>query len=143
MADDCFSLGFFCSPAREHQRFVARHCLFDLRKRVWSRLIEMFICFLYMQAVTFYQCINLVVSNLMFKDAQQMHLTFQKCTNVKALNLRVVAPGNSPNTDGIHITETQNAIIRNCVIGTGTLNKENETTSILSLLNCLSKICFF
>lgn len=79
----------------------------------------------------------------MFKDAQQMHLTFQKCTNVKALNLRVVAPGNSPNTDGIHITETQNAIIRNCVIGTGTLNKENETTSILSLLNCLSKICFF
>ncbi|XP_008461801.1 polygalacturonase-like [Cucumis melo] len=70
-------------------------------------------------AVTFYQCINLVVSNLMFKDAQQMHLTFQKCTNVKALNLRVVAPGNSPNTDGIHITETQNAIIRNCVIGTG------------------------
>ncbi|KAA0048359.1 polygalacturonase-like [Cucumis melo var. makuwa] len=94
-------------------------------------------------AVTFYQCINLVVSNLMFKDAQQMHLTFQKCTNVKALNLRVVAPGNSPNTDGIHITETQNAIIRNCVIGTGTLNEENETTSILSLLNCLSKICFF
>ncbi|XP_038905664.1 polygalacturonase-like [Benincasa hispida] len=70
-------------------------------------------------AVTFYQCINLVVTNLMFKNAQQMHLTFQKCTNVKALNLRVVAPGNSPNTDGIHITETQNAIIRNCVIGTG------------------------
>lgn len=70
-------------------------------------------------AVTFYQCINLVVANLMFKNAQQMHLTFQKCTNIKALNLRVVAPGNSPNTDGIHITETQNAIIRNCVIGTG------------------------
>lgn len=76
-----------------------------------------------LQAVTFYQCINLVVDNLELKNAQQMHLSFQKCSNVKALNLRVVAPGNSPNTDGIHITDTQNAIIRNCVIGTGTLIK--------------------
>ncbi|XP_023521323.1 polygalacturonase-like [Cucurbita pepo subsp. pepo] len=70
-------------------------------------------------AVTFYQCINLVVANLKLENAQQMHLTFQKCTNVQALNLRVVAPENSPNTDGIHVTETQNVIIRNCVIGTG------------------------
>ncbi|XP_022152594.1 polygalacturonase-like isoform X2 [Momordica charantia] len=70
-------------------------------------------------AVTFYQCTNLVVANLMFKNAQKMHLSFQKCINVKALNLRVVAPGNSPNTDGIHVTETQDVMIRNCVIGTG------------------------
>ncbi|KAG6581572.1 hypothetical protein SDJN03_21574, partial [Cucurbita argyrosperma subsp. sororia] len=70
-------------------------------------------------AVTFYQCINLVVANLKLENAQQMHLTFQKCTNVQALNLRVVAPENSPNTDGIHVTETQNVIIKNCVIGTG------------------------
>ena len=79
----------------------------------------MFIWFSFVQAVTFYQCINLVVANLKLENAQQMHLTFQKCTNVQALNLRVVAPENSPNTDGIHVTETQNVIIRNCVIGTG------------------------
>ncbi|KAL5543575.1 hypothetical protein UlMin_007359 [Ulmus minor] len=70
-------------------------------------------------AVTFYQCNNLRVANLRFKNAQQMHLTFQKCLNVLALNLRVIAPGNSPNTDGIHVTDTQNIQIMNSLIRTG------------------------
>lgn len=59
------------------------------------------------------------MANLRFKNAQQMHLVFQKCLNVQAMNLRVIAPGHSPNTDGIHITETQNIQIMNCVIRTG------------------------
>ncbi|OAY44803.1 polygalacturonase QRT2 [Manihot esculenta] len=70
-------------------------------------------------AVTFIDCKNLIVSNLWFKNAQQMHLTFQNCINVRALNLMVTAPGNSPNTDGIHVTGTQNIRIRNSVIRTG------------------------
>ncbi|KAE9590458.1 putative polygalacturonase [Lupinus albus] len=70
-------------------------------------------------AVTFYQCNNLQVKNLKFKNAQQMHVRFQKCFNVRASNLLVKAPGNSPNTDGIHITGTQNMIISNSIIGTG------------------------
>ncbi|KAH7570651.1 hypothetical protein JRO89_XS05G0151100 [Xanthoceras sorbifolium] len=36
-----------------------------------------------------------------------------------ALNLLVIAPGNSPNTDGIHVTGTQDILIKNCVIRTG------------------------
>lgn len=72
-----------------------------------------------MQAVTFNECTNLRVSSLRIKDAQQMHVIFQKCVNVKAFNLLVTAPGNSPNTDGIHVTGTQNIYINNCVIGTG------------------------
>ncbi|KAG7018079.1 hypothetical protein SDJN02_19945, partial [Cucurbita argyrosperma subsp. argyrosperma] len=76
---------------------TVRRYPYDLRKRVRRRLIENVHL-----AVTFYQCINLVVANLKLENAQQMHLTFQKCTNVQALNLRVVAPENSPNTDGIH-----------------------------------------
>ncbi|KAB2068883.1 hypothetical protein E1A91_A08G064400v1 [Gossypium mustelinum] len=70
-------------------------------------------------AVTFNECTNLRVSSLRIKDAQQMHVIFQKCVNVKAFNLLVTAPGNSPNTDGIHVTGTQNIYINNCVIGTG------------------------
>ncbi|KAG8485408.1 hypothetical protein CXB51_021277 [Gossypium anomalum] len=38
---------------------------------------------------------------------------------IDAFNLLVTAPGNSPNTDGIHVTGTQNIYINNCVIGTG------------------------
>ncbi|KAL5760456.1 hypothetical protein ACOSP7_018969 [Xanthoceras sorbifolium] len=70
-------------------------------------------------ALTFSGCNNLVVTSLRFKDSQKMHLTFQKCVNVRALNLLVIAPGNSPNTDGIHVTGTQDILIKNCVIRTG------------------------
>ncbi|KAB2022336.1 hypothetical protein ES319_D07G202500v1 [Gossypium barbadense] len=70
-------------------------------------------------AVTFNECNNLLVASLLIKNAQQMHLSFRKCVNVKAFNLLVKAPGHSPNTDGIHVTETQNININNCVIGTG------------------------
>ncbi|XP_050283869.1 polygalacturonase [Quercus robur] len=70
-------------------------------------------------AVTFQDSKNVRVSSIRIKNAQQMHLTFQNCQNVEALNLVVVAPGNSPNTDGIHVTGTQNIQIQNCVIRTG------------------------
>lgn len=71
------------------------------------------------QAVTFYKCNNLRVADVIIQNAQQMHLIFQKCKNVKALNLLVHAPEKSPNTDGIHITDTENILIRNSVIRTG------------------------
>ncbi|KAJ1380159.1 Pectin lyase fold/virulence factor [Sesbania bispinosa] len=70
-------------------------------------------------AVTFYECNNLRVANLRLKNAQQMHTRIQRCYNVRVWNLIIRAPGNSPNTDGIHVTETKNIIISNSVIGTG------------------------
>ncbi|KAF9675581.1 hypothetical protein SADUNF_Sadunf09G0047000 [Salix dunnii] len=70
-------------------------------------------------AVTFLESKSLIVANLRFQNAQQMHLSFQNCVNVRALNLMVIAPGTSPNTDGIHVTGTQNIRIRKCVIRTG------------------------
>lgn len=70
-------------------------------------------------AMTFYECKNLRVADLIIQNAQQMHLLFQKCVNVIALNLLVSAPEKSPNTDGIHVTGTQNILIKNCVIRTG------------------------
>lgn len=72
-----------------------------------------------MQALTFFECTNLVVNNLKIKNGQQIQMSFEKCNNVEASNLVVNAPGNSPNTDGIHITETQNIQISSSTIGTG------------------------
>ncbi|CAI8615925.1 unnamed protein product [Vicia faba] len=51
------------------------------------------------QAVTFHGCKNLRVKNIRFKDAQKMHVSFERCFNVFVSNLVVRAPGNSPNTD--------------------------------------------
>lgn len=73
--------------------------------------------------MTFLSCNDLIVDNLWIQNAQQMHLTFDKCENVVASNLMVTAPGNSPNTDGIHVTETQDIQIQNCDIRTGTARK--------------------
>ncbi|KAF6168358.1 hypothetical protein GIB67_018198 [Kingdonia uniflora] len=71
------------------------------------------------QAMTFYNCSNLIVKDLYIKDAQQIHVSFERCLNVQVQNLLVTSPEKSPNTDGIHITGTQNIQIMSCVIKTG------------------------
>ncbi|CAA0812746.1 Polygalacturonase ADPG1 [Striga hermonthica] len=58
-------------------------------------------------------------NNLKIQNAQQMHVSFDKCTNVVASKLIVNSPENSPNTDGIHVTDTQHIQISSCTIGTG------------------------
>lgn len=70
-------------------------------------------------ALTFLRCTNLVVKSLKIENAQQMHLSFDKCRNVQVSNLVVTAPETSPNTDGIHVTDTQNIQISTCTIATG------------------------
>ncbi|GAV57296.1 Glyco_hydro_28 domain-containing protein [Cephalotus follicularis] len=70
-------------------------------------------------ALTFYNCTNVITKNLKIQDAQQIHVSFENCINVQALNLHVLAPEESPNTDGIHVTNTQNIQITSCAIGTG------------------------
>ncbi|KAJ6332029.1 hypothetical protein OIU76_010413 [Salix suchowensis] len=70
-------------------------------------------------AITFYECRNLAVKNLKIQNAQKMHVSFEKSKNVQVSNLTVTSPEGSPNTDGIHVTGTQNIQITDSVIGTG------------------------
>ncbi|XP_047326348.1 polygalacturonase-like [Impatiens glandulifera] len=70
-------------------------------------------------ALTFLGCKNLVVKNLKIQNAQQIHVSFEKCSKVEASSLAISSPESSPNTDGIHVTNTQNIQISNCVIATG------------------------
>ncbi|KAJ9695715.1 hypothetical protein PVL29_010942 [Vitis rotundifolia] len=70
-------------------------------------------------ALTFDNCKNLVVKNLKIENAQQIHVSFEKCVGVQASGLTITAPEDSPNTDGIHVTDTQNIQISSSVIGTG------------------------
>lgn len=78
-----------------------------------------------MQAVTFKNCKNISVNNIRIKNPQQIHLTFLNSINVKASNLRLIAPGNSPNTDGVHISDSQNVHVINSVVKTGTFSNYN------------------
>lgn len=67
------------------------------------------------------QCKDLVVDSLWLQNPQQMHLIFRGCIGVIATNLLVTAPEDSPNTDGIHVVETQNIRISHCQIKTGSV----------------------
>ncbi|XP_071720675.1 polygalacturonase QRT2-like isoform X2 [Rutidosis leptorrhynchoides] len=71
------------------------------------------------QALTFNNCTNLNVNHIRIKNPQQMHLTFQNSVNVRASDLKIIAPAKSPNTDGIHISGSQNVRVFNSVVRTG------------------------
>ncbi|KAK9741642.1 hypothetical protein RND81_03G118900 [Saponaria officinalis] len=71
------------------------------------------------KALSFTACNNFTLDGLSLTNAQQMHLTIRRSSYVRALNLDIKAPKNSPNTDGIHISGTRNIHIQNALIGTG------------------------
>lgn len=71
------------------------------------------------QALTFYKVKKLTVKDLQIQNAQQIQVSFERCVSVDASDLRVTAPGDSPNTDGVHITRTENMQLSSSVIKTG------------------------
>ncbi|XP_020587110.1 polygalacturonase-like [Phalaenopsis equestris] len=70
-------------------------------------------------ALTFNACNGLRVQSLNVINSQQIHVEFENSKNVMVSNVIINAPGNSPNTDGIHVTRTQNISINHCTIATG------------------------
>ncbi|CAN0923980.1 Probable polygalacturonase At1g80170 [Linum grandiflorum] len=48
-----------------------------------------------------------------------MNFVITRCNSVRVSDVLVSAPGDSPNTDGIHITQSTDVVLQNCKIGTG------------------------
>ncbi|RRT72000.1 hypothetical protein BHM03_00041485, partial [Ensete ventricosum] len=71
------------------------------------------------------------VKGLTVQSAQQMHFTISRSDAVRISGVRILAPEDSPNTDGIHITESSNVAIQNCHIGTG---KDNSTAIVTGVV---------
>lgn len=69
--------------------------------------------------MSFYNCTNLKVRNLGFKNPQKMHLTITKSELVEVSRLKITAPYDSPNTDGIHVSGTKDIDIHHSYIETG------------------------
>ncbi|CAI9092941.1 OLC1v1028316C1 [Oldenlandia corymbosa var. corymbosa] len=59
------------------------------------------------------------VKGLTIQNSQQMHFVISRSNSVRVTGVKVTAPEDSPNTDGIHITESTNVVLQNCKIGTG------------------------
>ncbi|PSS17871.1 Polygalacturonase [Actinidia chinensis var. chinensis] len=71
------------------------------------------------RALTFHRCNNLKVKKITMVNSQQVHLAFTNCAQVEVSEAKVLAPGSSPNTDGIHISSSTLVEIRDTAIGTG------------------------
>ncbi|KAM3293900.1 hypothetical protein ACQJBY_037050 [Aegilops geniculata] len=71
------------------------------------------------RSLTIYRSRNVVIQGLTSLNSAGIHVTVQASTGVAILDTVVSAPGDSPNTDGIHIKQSSDVAIRNAVIGTG------------------------
>ncbi|OVA10642.1 Glycoside hydrolase [Macleaya cordata] len=66
-----------------------------------------------------YSSKNVVISNLTSIDAKLYHVVVHSCENVEIEGVRIYAPDDSPNTDGIHVQNTVNVRILKTGIKTG------------------------
>ncbi|GKC01484.1 putative polygalacturonase [Tanacetum coccineum] len=62
---------------------------------------------------------NSTITGITSKDSKNFHVNLMTCTNVTFDNFHIIAPAESPNTDGIHIGWSKNITIQNSIIETG------------------------
>ncbi|CAA0821916.1 Pectin lyase-like superfamily protein [Striga hermonthica] len=70
-------------------------------------------------SLAFYHSTNIIINGLSSLNSKMFHILIYGCLNMNVVNTRISAPGNSPNTDGIHITKSSSVTISNSRIGTG------------------------
>ncbi|XP_018725780.2 probable polygalacturonase At3g15720 [Eucalyptus grandis] len=70
-------------------------------------------------ALSFFHCINLVLSGLQHINSPKNHISISGCDGGTISNLRISAPETSPNTDGIDISSTNHLNIQELNIQTG------------------------
>lgn len=72
-----------------------------------------------LQALYFSKCDNLQLSGLTHINSPKAHIGINGCTGVFISNLHIIAPDESPNTDGIDLSKSSQVEIQNSFIETG------------------------
>lgn len=72
-----------------------------------------------MQSITFNWADNVVISGLTSINSQLSHLVINSCNNVVVRNVKLIAPDQSPNTDGIHVQTSTGVTITGSTMQTG------------------------
>ncbi|URD98887.1 Glycosyl hydrolases family 28 [Musa troglodytarum] len=71
------------------------------------------------QALRFYGSYNATVTGIRIQNSPRCHLKFDNCEAVEVFNITVSSPGDSPNTDGIHLQNSRNVWIHRVDMGCG------------------------
>lgn len=78
-------------------------------------------------------CNNFKIRGLTFENSPMKHLAVGQTSGGEITELTIIAPGESPNTDGIYLQNCQHISISNSIIGTGTVY-DDDPDAILILL---------
>ncbi|KAJ9169522.1 hypothetical protein P3X46_017707 [Hevea brasiliensis] len=70
-------------------------------------------------ALRFYASYNVTVRDIEIVNSPQCHLKFDNSKRIKVNNITISSPPNSPNTDGIHLQNTQDVEIQHSSVGSG------------------------
>ncbi|CAL9117323.1 unnamed protein product [Musa textilis] len=70
-------------------------------------------------SLTFRNSKRIMISGLTSMNSELYHVVIDDCEGVTVQGVRIMAPGNSPNTDGIHVQASSYVTITGAVIRTG------------------------
>ncbi|XP_065873748.1 polygalacturonase At1g48100-like [Euphorbia lathyris] len=70
-------------------------------------------------ALRFYGSFNATVTGITIQNSPQCHLKFDNCMGVVVHDITISSPGDSPNTDGIHLQNTKDALIHSSNLACG------------------------
>ncbi|XP_010259740.1 PREDICTED: polygalacturonase-like, partial [Nelumbo nucifera] len=71
------------------------------------------------RTITFNYANNILISGLTSINSQTTHVVVNRCNNVMVQKVQILAPDQSPNTDGIHVQFSTGVTIRSSGIRTG------------------------
>ncbi|KAG0499088.1 hypothetical protein HPP92_003779 [Vanilla planifolia] len=98
---------------------VYGHGSIDGRGFIWWNCLSKNQCRYAPYTMEFMGCNGLKVNGLSFKDSPGKHLVVYKSNDSILTGLHITAPEDSPNTDGILISDSQHVIITQSTIGVG------------------------
>ena len=84
-------------------------------KSSWRKVL-----FFLLQQLHFKGCNNLEINGITSFDSPRNHISIRDCRQVKITQIKLIAPGDSPNTDGIDISTSTDVEIYDTIVGTGT-----------------------
>ncbi|KAL6623261.1 hypothetical protein ACP70R_033140 [Stipagrostis hirtigluma subsp. patula] len=67
-------------------------------------------------AVRVFQGANVTVTGITIRNSPQFHITFDTCRAVEVRGVNISSPGDSPNTDGIHLTGSGGVSVHHATI---------------------------
>jgi polygalacturonase len=73
----------------------------------------------WLQTLSFTNSNNIRIHGLVSINSQMFHIVFNGCQNVHVERVKIIAAGDSPNTDGIHVQLSQDVTIMKSTIKTG------------------------